>query len=79
MEENTKNARTVAAPGRGTDLDWDFCSSSSPCTYKQGDCDANSNQCVQDHVCGVDNCIDFWSDAHPNADCCIPGNLSTSV
>jgi len=58
-------------PGHGTSLDWDFCSSSFPCTHLQGDCD-NDSECVQDHVCGNNNCVDFWNDAESDADCCIP-------
>ena len=58
--------------GAGTALDWDFCSSSSPCAYKEGDCD-NDGQCVKDFVCGKGNCNDFWSLADAKADCCIPG------
>ena len=59
--------------GRGTDADWDFCSSSNRCKYKEGDCD-NDSECVDDHVCGHNNCRDFWNDAVSEADCCLPGD-----
>ena len=59
--------------GRGTDADWDFCSSSNRCKYKEGDCD-NDSECVDDHVCGQNNCRHFWNDAVSGADCCLPGD-----
>ena len=58
--------------GRGTNTDWEFCSSSQPCLHKQGHCN-NDDECVKDHICGEDNCRDFWNNAEPSADCCIPG------
>ena len=59
--------------GRGTDMDGEFCSSSNPCSYKQGHCD-NDDECVQDLVCGDNTCTVFWSDdAEPTTDCCVPG------
>jgi len=58
--------------GQGTNVDWDFCSSSNRCAYKQGDCDSDG-ECAPDHICGDNNCKDFWADAEPDADCCIPG------
>ena len=60
--------------GIGTTNDWDFCSGSIPCTNRQGDCD-NDDECVEDYVCGKDNCRDFWSQADSVADCCIAGGL----
>ena len=63
-----------AGNGTGTTLDWDFCSSNNPCAEREGDCD-NDAQCAQGFVCGGDNCRDFWNQAEPNADCCIPGNI----
>ena len=63
----------IAAPGTGTALDWNFCSSNTPCKSKEGDCDADSH-CAKDHFCGQDNCRDFWDLAELKADCCVPGD-----
>ena len=60
--------------GTGTNADWDYCTSARPCPNQKGDCDHDA-ECVQDHVCGQDNCQDFWNQAEYNADCCIPGDL----
>ena len=62
----------AAAPGRGTSLDWNFCSEGRRCTYKQGNCYFDY-QCADDHFCGENNCKDFWSDAEDYSDCCVPG------
>ena len=58
--------------GTGTTLDWDFCTSSAPCTQGHGDCDGD-DECVEHHVCGEDNCRHFWTQAEALADCCVPG------
>ena len=50
---------------------------SKQCPNKKGDCD-NDYHCVLHHVCGQDNCRDFWDQAEPTADCCIRGNLIIS-
>ena len=60
--------------GTGTANDWSYCSSSRPCAHREGDCD-NDADCAQDHVCGYNNCINYWNLAETEADCCIPGNL----
>ena len=61
-----------AGPGQGSDTDLEFCSSSNRCTYMQGHCD-NDDECVQDHICGDKNCRNFWNNAEPTTNCCIPG------
>ena len=58
--------------GTGTALDWNFCTRSAPCTNGQGDCDSHS-ECADHHLCGENNCRDFWSQAIASADCCIRG------
>ena len=60
--------------GTGTTLDWDFCTSSAPCTQGHGDCDGD-DECVEHHVCGEDNCRHFWTQAEALADCCVPGGV----
>ena len=68
------NKDLPAGHGHGTAADWSYCTSARPCPNQKGDCD-NDHECVQDHVCGENNCRDFWHHALPTADCCIPGNL----
>ena len=63
-----------AGNGTGSAADWGYCSSSRPCAHREGDCD-NDAECAQDHVCGDNNCINYWNLAETEADCCIPGNL----
>ena len=58
--------------GIGTTQDWSFCNRNKPCSDKQGDCD-NNDECVQDYICGRNNCRDFWGQAESAADCCIAG------
>ena len=58
--------------GTGTTLDWDFCTSSAPCTHGHGDCDGD-DECAEHHLCGEDNCRHFWTQAEALADCCVPG------
>ena len=58
--------------GTGTTRDWSFCSRNEPCSDRQGDCDSD-DECIQDFLCGNDNCRDFWGQADPAADCCIAG------
>ena len=69
---------SFAGNGTGTALDWDFCSSSSPCGEREGDCD-NDAECAQDFVCGDNNCINYYDWAESEADCCIPGNLNINA
>ena len=64
-----------AGNGTGSAADWGYCSSSRPCAHREGDCD-NDSECAQDHVCGDNNCINYWNLAETEADCCIPGNLN---
>eukprot|EP00092_Neocalanus_flemingeri_P056790 GFUD01067371.1.p1 GENE.GFUD01067371.1~~GFUD01067371.1.p1 ORF type:complete len:257 (-),score=47.34 GFUD01067371.1:217-987(-) len=69
--EPTVNPRTRNhGPGSGTSSDWSYCSNSSPCTAGHGDCDSDA-QCAGSLTCGQDNCKDFNSGAHRQADCCI--------
>ena len=68
---NTINNKYLIT-GQGTEADFDFCSISNPCSYKQGDCD-DDNECAKDHFCGKDNCRDYRSEATADSDCCIPG------
>ena len=64
----------IFSAGTGGTSDEDFCSTSSPCQDRRGDCD-NDDECVQDHFCGDNNCIKYWNQAEPTADCCVPGKL----
>ena len=60
--------------GTGTAQDWDFCTSSAPCTHGHGDCDGD-DECAEHHLCGEDNCRHFWTQAEALADCCVPGGV----
>ena len=69
----TTTSTTTLASGVGSDQDWDFCSTETPCTLGQGDCD-HDEECDEDLVCGDDNCQQDFSDrAHEETDCCIQG------
>ena len=67
----------TATTGTEAELDWEYknCSSSSPCSLGEGNCD-NDNQCRKGLVCGTDNCRDYSQHAHGDADCCIRGTNS---
>jgi len=54
-----------------TKEDWSCCTTASPCSEGQGDCDIDS-ECAAGLKCGDNNCKDFRNEAKNNADCCIP-------
>jgi len=58
----------ISAAGYGGSNDWSFCKGS--CSLGQGDCDRDAD-CSGNLVCGHDNCKQFNSQAHSQADCCI--------
>jgi len=61
----------ISAAGYGGSNDWSFCKGS--CSLGQGDCDRDAD-CSGNLVCGHDNCKQFNSQAHSQADCCMkPG------
>jgi len=67
----------ISAAGYGGSKDWTFCKGS--CTVGQGDCDRDAD-CSGNLVCGHDNCKQFNSQAHSNADCCIkPGECESHL
>ena len=51
--------------------DWTCCSVANPCDVGEGDCD-NDSECVNDLVCGYNNCQPGVSGSNWNsvADCC---------
>ena len=55
---------------------WSCCSSASPCTFNEGDCDTNED-CIGDLVCGISNCI--GSKYPPNVDCCTSESKGTKL
>ena len=48
------------------------------CVEGQGDCDQDQD-CAADHVCGRDNCREYFSDAHPEDDCCEKPGKNSSI
>ena len=60
----------LAGPCLGLTNDMDCCTASNPCNIGEGDCDKDS-ECAAGLICGTDNCIDFRSNVHALADCCI--------
>lgn len=50
-------------------FDWNFCTSSDPCSEGQGDCDRD-NECQAGLSCGKNNCQKFNSSVPFCADCC---------
>jgi len=58
--------------------DWAYCTSSKPCDEGRGDCDYDRD-CKMGLICGENNCKDFDSQAHPYADCCVPGDYYYNI
>ena len=64
----------VGISDAGEVYDWDFCTTSNPCSLGQGDCDKNS-ECHGFLVCGKDNCQRFAPNVASGKDCCRDAEL----
>ena len=59
---------STSSPCDPANDDRSCCTSSSPCSLGEGDCDSDSH-CAGDLVCGTDNC----AAGSPSLDCCEEG------
>jgi len=79
--DNTGGAACWVFTGTNCDgdpsTDWDCCSSTSVCSFGEGDCDFDADCDVGLH-CGSDNCLLYHSHGNSSwgssADCCTTGN-----
>ena len=58
-------------------IDWDCCTSQSPCGIGKGDCDTDSD-CSGTLKCGSNNCIKSGNHWDSSADCC-EGKMTCNV